>query len=49
MDVHCKITIPFTSEMPQQENYLRATLSDFFRAHHIVGSEMEKLRGAESN
>ncbi len=49
MDIHCKTTAPFMSEMPQLENYLRATLSEFFRAHHIVGSEMEKLRNAESN
>ena len=49
MDVHCKITIPFMSEMPHLEKFLRATLNEFFRAHHIVGSEMEKLRNAESN
>ena len=44
VDVHCKSTFPFMYQMPEQENYLRSVLSDFFTAHRFIGNEMAKLR-----
>ena len=35
--------------MPDLEDYLRNELGDFFNAHHLVGSEMTKLREQEEN
>lgn len=49
VDVHCKSTFPFISQMPNLEDYLRNELGDFFNAHHLVGSEMAKLREQEEN
>ena len=49
VDVHCKSAIPFMSEMPDLEDYLRKELGDFFNAHHLVGSEMAKLREKEQD
>ena len=45
--VHCKSVIPFIPQIPELENYLRGELNDFFRAHHLVGNEMEKQREQE--
>ena len=47
VDVHCKSVIPFIPQIPELENYLRGELNDFFRAHHLVGNEMEKQREQE--
>lgn len=47
VDVHCKSVIPFIPQIPKLENYLRGELNDFFRAHQLVGNEMEKQREAE--
>ena len=49
VDVHCKSTIPFMSQMPDLENYLRGELNDFFNAHRLVGNEVAKLREQEGN
>ena len=49
VDVHCKSAFPFMSQMPNLEDYLRNELGDFFTAHHLVGSEMAKLRDQEGN
>ena len=49
VDVHCKSTFPFISQMPNLEDYLRSELGEFFTAHHLVGSEMAKLREQEEN
>ena len=49
VDVHCKSTFPFISQMPDLEDYLRNELGNFFTAHHLVGSEMAKLRELEEN
>ena len=49
VDVHCKSTFPFISQMPNLEDYLRSELGEFFNAHHLVGSEMAKLREQEEN
>ena len=49
VDVHCKSTFPFISQMPNLEDYLRNELGNFFTAHHLVGSEMAKLREQEEN
>ena len=49
VDVHCKSTFPFMPQMPNLEDYLRNELGDFFTAHHLVGSEMAKLREQEEN
>lgn len=49
MDVHSKSTIPFISSMPNLEEYLRVELNDFFHAHHVVGTEMHKLREKEKS
>ena len=48
VDVHCKAVIPFIPQIPELENYLRGELNDFFRAHQLVGNEMEKQRIAEN-
>ena len=48
VDVHCKSVIPFIPQIPELENYLRGELNDFFRAHQLVGNEMEKQREAEN-
>ncbi len=47
MDIHSKSTIPFLSSMPDLDDYLRVELNDFFRAHQVVGNEMNKLREKE--
>ena len=47
VDVHCKSVIPFIPQIPELDNYLRGELNDFFRAHQLVGNEMEKQREAE--
>ena len=47
VDVHSKKSILFLPQIPQVENYLRSELSDFFRAHQIVGNEMAKMREKE--
>ena len=47
VDVHCKSVFPFMPQMPNLEDYLRNELGDFFTAHHLVGSEMAKLREQE--
>ena len=49
VDVHCKSVFPFMPQMPNLEDYLRNELGDFFTAHHLVGSEMAKLREQEEN
>lgn len=49
VDVHCKSTFPFMAQMSNLEDYLRSELGDFFTAHHLVGSEMAKLREQEEN
>ena len=49
VDVHCKSTFPFMAQMSNLEDYLRNELGDFFTAHHLVGSEMAKLREQEEN
>ena len=49
VDVHCKSTFPFISQMPNLEDYLRNELGDFFNAHRLVGNEMIKLREQEEN
>ena len=47
VDVHCKSTFPLLPQMPEQENYLRAELTDFFRAHRLVSNEMARLKEQE--
>ena len=47
MDVHCKRNILFIPEIPKIDQYLRLELSEFFRAHQIVGNEMARLREQE--
>lgn len=47
VDVHCKKSILFLPEIPNIEAYLHAELTSFFRAHHIVGNEMAKMREEE--
>ena len=49
VDVHCKSIFPFMPQMPNLEDYLRSELGDFFTAHHMVSSEMAKLREQEEN
>jgi hypothetical protein len=49
VDVHCKAVIPFISQIPEIENYLRGELNDFFRAHQFVGNQMVKLREKEES
>ena len=49
VDVHCKSIFPFIPQMPYLEGYLRNELGDFFTAHHMVSSEMAKLREQEEN
>ena len=49
IDVHCKAVIPFISQIPEIENYLRGELNDFFRAHQYVSNEMSKLREQEES
>lgn len=48
MNVHCKSIIPFHSQMGQLEDYLRIELNDYFRAHQILRTEMNKLREKEN-
>ena len=49
VDVHCKSVFPLMPQMPDLDDYLRTELNDFFTAHHLVGTEMAKLRDQESN
>lgn len=48
MVVHCKTTIVFVSQLHDLQGYLRLELSEFFRAHNLVGNEMAKLRAKEN-
>ena len=47
IDVHCHSIILFIPQIPDIAGYLRLELNEFFRAHQIVGKEMEKLREKE--
>lgn len=47
MDVHSKRTFLFISQIPQLDMYLKTELNSFFRAHQLVGCEMQKLREKE--
>ena len=47
MDVHCKALFVFVPQIPSIEDYFRLELNEFFRAHQLVGAEMEKLRAME--
>lgn len=47
VDVHCKSTILFVPQIPRLEDYLKLELTEFFRAHHYVNNEMERLRENE--
>jgi hypothetical protein len=49
MDVHSRSMFAFVPQMPSIENYLKAELGKFFRAHQLVGNEMQKLRAEEQN
>ena len=49
MDVHSRSMFAFVPQMPSIENYLKAELGKFFRAHQLVGNEMQKLRTEEQN
>ena len=48
MVVHCKTTIVFVPQLHDLQGYLRLELSEFFRAHNLVGNEMAKLRAKEN-
>lgn len=45
--VHSKTTIPFLSTIPELDDYLKVELNEFFRAHNVVGAEMQKLKEKE--
>ena len=47
MDIHAKNTFPFFSKIPNIDQFLRAELNDFFRAHQYVNNEVMKLRQEE--
>ena len=47
MDVHRRSMFAFVPQMPSIEDYLKAELGKFFRAHQLVGNEMQKLRTEE--
>lgn len=47
IDVHCHSIILFIPQIPDIAGYLRLELNEFFRAHQVVGKEMEKLREKE--
>ena len=49
MEIHSKSVIPFLSSMQHLEDYLQVELTDFFRAHHLVETEMIRLRENEKN
>lgn len=44
MDVHSQSTFPFIPQMWSIEEYLKVELGEFFRAHQLVGIELQKLR-----
>lgn len=47
MDVHSRSMFAFVPQMPSIEDYLKAELGKFFRAHQLVGNELQKLRTEE--
>lgn len=47
VDVHSKSIFLLIPQIPKLDNYLRTELGDFFVAHRMVGTEMEKLREKE--
>ena len=49
IDVHCKSTVLFITQIPNIENYLRLELNEFFRAHRHVELELERLRNEENS
>lgn len=49
MDIHCKSVFIFTSQIPGIGDYLKVELHDFFRVHHFLYSEMERLRKEEAS
>ena len=49
VDVHCRASVLFISEIPQIEDYLRSVLDNFFRVHQFVGTELAKLEALEES
>ena len=47
MDIHAKNTFPFFPQIPNIEQFLKAELNDFFRAHQWVNNEITKMRAEE--
>ena len=48
MDIHARNTFPFFAQIPNIDQFLKAELNDFFRAHQYVNNEMTKMRAEES-
>ena len=44
MDIHAKNPFPFFAQIPNIDQFLKAELNDFFRAHQYVSNEVMKLR-----
>lgn len=49
MSVHCKATVPFISQIPSLDQYLKSVLVGFFRTHRDVDTELMKLREKETS
>ena len=47
MDVHSRNMFAFYLQIPDIENFLRAQLNDFFKAHQYIGNEVLRLRTEE--
>lgn len=47
MDVHSRNMFAFYPQIPDIENFLRAQLNDFFKAHQYIGNEVLRLRTEE--
>lgn len=48
MSLHCKATVPFLSQIPYHDDYLKAVLVGFFRTHRDVDTELMRLKDKET-
>lgn len=44
VEVHCHQKLLFIPQIPSIEDYLQAMLANFFRVHHFIAAELEKVK-----
>ena len=44
VEIHCHQKLLFIPQIPNIEDYLQAMLANFFRVHHFIAAELEKVK-----